>query len=159
MLLPTARTTPLTSLPKIAGIVRGKSCCLAPDRIFKSMGLTLVAAAATNTESALSVGSGTSTSNLRFSGPPYSYKRTAFMIPPLSDSAAPTSAAAVRDKVSCILPKVPDSFELVIVGWRSGCQPLLAQSLAPDLARVVAQGLGYEHAGWSKLSGIAWIVG
>src|SRR5260370_35931612 len=67
------------------------------------MGLTLAAAAATNTELAVSTGSGTSASNLRFLGPPYSYKRTAFIIPPLSDWAALTVAAAVHYSVGYIL--------------------------------------------------------
>src|SRR5665213_4439694 len=71
---------PLTSLPRIAGKVRGKSFCLAPDRIFQSTGLTLAAAASISTKLLLSAGSGTFSSYFRFSGPPYSYKRTAFKV-------------------------------------------------------------------------------
>jgi hypothetical protein len=51
MFAPTARTTPLTSRPRIAGNDNGKSFCRAPDRIFQSIGLTLAAAAAISTVS------------------------------------------------------------------------------------------------------------
>src|SRR3984885_3317645 len=78
MLRPTARTTPLTSLPRMAGNFSGKSFCRAPDRIFQSTGFTLVAEVSTSTESESNVGSGASSSYFRFSGPPYSYNRTAF---------------------------------------------------------------------------------
>ncbi len=78
-LAPTARTIPLTSLPRMAGKVSGKSFCRAPERTFQSMGFTLVAAASTRTESPPTTGSGTSVSKTSFSGPPYSWIRTAFM--------------------------------------------------------------------------------
>src|ERR1700685_614508 len=80
MFFPTARTIPLTSLPRIAGSFNGKSFCRAPDRIFQSMGFTLVAEIATSTKSAPIVGSGTLSSYFRFSGPPYSCKRTALTL-------------------------------------------------------------------------------
>src|ERR1700683_2170596 len=86
MLRPTARTTPLTSLPRMAESFSGKSFCRAPDLIFQSMGFTLVAEVSTSTESSLNAGSGTLSSYFKFSGPPYSYNRTAFISPSKSES-------------------------------------------------------------------------
>src|SRR5664279_4870483 len=74
-----ARTTPIRDRPRIAGNVSGKSFCLAPERIFQSIGFTLAATAAINTASPLTCGSGTLSSNISFSGPPYSCRTTAFI--------------------------------------------------------------------------------
>src|ERR1019366_1961955 len=76
---PTARTTPLTSRPKIAGNDNGKSFCRVPERIFQSIGLTLAAAAAISTVRPLICGSGTLSSTFSFSGPPYSCSTTALI--------------------------------------------------------------------------------
>src|SRR6202163_889440 len=98
MLRPTARTTPLTSLPRMAGSFSGKSFCRAPDRTFQSMGFTLVAEVSTSTESSLNAGSGTLSSYFRFSGPPYSYNRTAFISPSKSESRLGCRAKAELDQ-------------------------------------------------------------
>src|ERR1700691_427014 len=74
------------------------------------MGFTLAAEVSTSTESALVVGSGTSSSYFRFSGPPYSYNRTAFTLP--SEQARPEAHSSYAKSPSTHLTRSPDRMRL-----------------------------------------------
>ena len=66
----------------LGGIQAGGSELMA---VARAVGFTLVAEVSTSTESSLNAGSGTLCSYFRFSGPPYSYNRTAFTSPSKSE--------------------------------------------------------------------------
>src|SRR5580698_8233846 len=94
---------PLTSRPRIAGNDNGESFCLVPDRSFQSIGLTLAAAASISTVLPLICGSGTLSSSLSFSGPPYSCSITAFI--------AYLPSQTFRHKSDEIIPRPTPSFQ------------------------------------------------